>query len=138
MCDHNNNDSNCLAKTFEIILMLQQKRDECDTIEGCQKPFLGPTISPICPNTRPITLFSCCNNVKWEMPFTLNGNTGTSNVFRIENIDDNCATFRVLAPNPDLGTTTTTPYVATEDFFTIKLNCIGAIKCLGDTLVPGI
>lgn len=135
MCENNNN-SNCLAKTLEVILMLQQKRNQCDIIEGCNKPFLGPTINPICPNTRPISIYSCCNNTSWEMPFTLNGTAGTSTIFRIENLDDNCATFRVLAPNPD--TSSISPYVATEDFFTIKLNCIGAIKCLGDTLIPGI
>lgn len=138
MCGNKDNNFNCLAKTFEVILLIQQKRDKCDMAEGCDKPFLGPTISPICPNTRPITIYSCCNNVIWTMPYTLNGTTSTSTVFRIENIDDNCATFRVLAPNPDTTTVGTTPYVATEDFFTIKLDCIGAIKCLADTLVPGI
>ncbi len=70
------------------------------------------------------------------MPYTLNGATNTSSVFRIESLDDECATFRVLAPNPDQ--TSALPYVSTEDFFTIKLSCIGAIKCLGDTIVNGV
>ena len=87
-------------------------------------------------NTRPITIYSCCNNTLWTMPYTLNGATNTSSVFRIESLDDECATFRVLAPNPDQ--TSALPYVSTEDFFTIKLSCIGAIKCLGDTIVNGV
>ena len=131
MCGDNNN-TNCLAKTFELILMLQQKSDDCPINGGCEKPFLGPTISSINFNTRPFNLYSCCNNVLWEMPYTLNGTSGTSNVFRIENIDDDCITCRVLAPGEENG------YLATNDFFTIKLSCIGALKCLSDTLVSGI
>ena len=37
-----------------------------------------------------------------------------------------------------LDQTSALPYVSTEDFFTIKLSCIGAIKCLGDTIVNGV
>ena len=65
------------------------------------------------------------------MPYTLNGEENTSSVFRIESLDDECATFRVLAPNSDQ--TSSFPYIATEDFFTVKLSCIGALRCLGDT-----
>ncbi len=137
MCGNDNN-VNCLADTFEIILMLQQRREQSDIIDGCDKPFLGPTTSNILLNTRPINIYSCCNNNLWTMPYTLNETTGTSNVFRVENIDDNCLTCRVLAPNTDPTTSINTPYLATEDFFTIKLSCIGAFKCLNDTLVSGI
>ena len=136
MCNENNNQNNCLAKSFESILMLQHRGEECDEDNTCTRPFLGPTLNVVCLNTRPINLYSCCNNILWTMPFTLNGTTDTSSVFRIENIEDECATFRVLAPNPD--TTSIFPYVATEDFFTIRLSCIGAIKCLGDTSIAGV
>ena len=136
MCNNECKDTLCLAKTFERILLLQRRSDDNLIPEGCDKPFLGPTINPTNLNTRPFNLYSCCNNTLWNMPYTLNGTEGTSSVFRIENIDDHCITCRVLAPNPD--TTSTTPYLATDDFFTIKLKCIGALKCLGDTLVPGI
>ena len=136
MCNNECNDNSCLAKTFERILLLQRRSDDDLIPEGCDKPFLGPTINNINLNTRPFNLYSCCNNTLWTMPYTFNGTEGTSSVFRIENIDDNCITCRVLAPNPD--TTSTTPYLATDDFFTIKLKCIGALKCLGDVLVPGI
>ena len=136
MCNENNNQNNCLAKILESILMLQQREEKCNDDNTCTRPFLGPTLNIVCLNTRPINLYSCCNNILWTMPYTLNGITETSSVFRIENLTDECATFRVLAPNPDI--TSIFPYISTEDFFTIKLSCIGAIKCLGDTTVNGL
>lgn len=136
MCNENNTQNSCLAKTLESILMLQQQENDCNEDNTCTRPFLGPTLNVICFNTRPINIYSCCNNILWTMPYTLNETTETSSVFRVENIDNECATFRVLAPNPD--TTSIFPYIATEDFFTIRLSCIGAIKCLGDTSITGI
>lgn len=137
MCGGNRECSCSFIKTLELILMLQQQGEDCDIPNGCTKPFLGPTPSGICLNTRPITLYTCCNNTLWTMPFTLNGTTLESTVFRIENLDDNCATFRVLAPNPDT-TEALFPYVATADFFTINLDCVGALRCLEDTFVSGV
>lgn len=61
-----------------------------------------------------------------------------SNVFRVEKLDENCATFRVLAPNPDTTTNGTIPYVATNSFFTMNLDCVCAIRCLQDTFVECI
>ena len=49
--------------------------------------------------------------------------TATSNVFRVEKIDNCCATFRVLIANED-GT-----YTSTESFFTMNLEKISFI-CL--------
>lgn len=137
MCNGSNKEnSECLAEILESILSLQQVRNESCDDNTCSRPFLGPSNNIICFNTRPLNLYSCCNNVLWRIPFTLNGTSSTSTVFRIENLDDECATFRVLATNPD--TTSMFPYVATEDFFTIRLSCIGALKCLGDTNVTGV
>ena len=135
MCGENRDCTCSFIKTLELILMLQQKGEDCDIPNGCTRPFLGPTPSGICLNTRPITLYSCCNNTLWTMPFTLNDTTGESSVFRIENLDDNCATFRVLAPST---ADPLFPYVATTDFFTINLDCVGVLKCLEDTFVSGI
>ena len=59
-----------------------------------------------------------------------------STVFRVEKIEGNCATFRVLADNPDQ--TSLNPYVATNSFFTMNLNCVCALRCLNDTFVECI
>ena len=49
----------------------------------------------------------------------------------IENVNDNCATFRILIQ-------TDTGYTLTNNFFTINLKCISSIKCLGDVLITGL
>ena len=64
----------------------------------------------------------------------LSGNC--SSVFRVEKIENNCCTFRVLAENTD--TTSLYPYVATNSFFTMNLNCVCALRCLPDTFVECI
>ena len=53
-------------------------------------------------------------------------------LLRIEKLDDNCATFRVLIANETDGSIT---YTATDSFFTISLDCICVLKCLADTLI---
>lgn len=59
--------------------------------------------------------------------------TTCSNVFRVEKIEGNCCTFRVLAENTD--TTSLFPYVATNVFFTMDCSCLCSIRCLSDTFV---
>ena len=124
-----------ISEALNFILTLQ-KNSCCDNdncMEGCTSPFLGPVTTVVCYNTRPITLYSCNNGELWSMPYEVNDVVGTSTVFRIENVEGNCATFRVLAENPD--TTSLNPYVATNSFFTMDCSCICAIRCLSDTYV---
>lgn len=137
MCDENR--TNCLCDILSVILKLQKQGQMVDDIpSSCDKPFLGPCINNGCYNTRPITLYCCRNNSLWTMPYTLDGVEATSSIFRIEALDCNCATFRVLRTvvptDPDSDTT----YAATDSFFTINVNCIGAIQCLEDTFVSCI
>ena len=137
MCNKDETTCSCYEDTLCLIVKLQKQASCIDQgTLSCDRPFLGVNSTCQVYNTRPISFYSCCNNTPWNMPYTLNGATNTSSVFRIESLDDECATFRVLAPNPDQ--TSALPYVSTEDFFTIKLSCIGAIKCLGDTIVNGV
>ncbi len=141
MCNDNNMTTNtncdCLRDILKVILRLQRREEKEADIEGCEKPFLGPCPSVSCFNTRPVNFYTCATAELWTLPFTLNGTTGTSSVFRVENLDDCCCTCRILAPNPDCSQTDA-PFVATESFFTINLNCVGALKCLPDTFVPCI
>lgn len=130
MCsDNNERDCGCLSDLLKRILMLQKQDfdNECHT--GCDKPYLGPTCTSICYNTRPVMLYNCCTGDNWSFPYTINGITNESVVFRIESLDENCATFRILYLN-DQNT-----YVGTNEFFTIDLGCVGAIKCLSDTYI---
>lgn len=96
--------------------------------EGCTRPFLGPG-NLISFNTRPIQFICCQGTTLWTMPYTLNGTTGTSTTFRVENVEGNCATFRILAPS-EAGATC--PYVLTNSYFTMDTDCILSLQCLND------
>ena len=117
-----------ITDTLDFIITLQKNSCNNNCEEGCTRPFLGPTDS-ICYNTRPIMLFTCCTGTNWEMPYEVNGTSGTSTTFRIENVEGNCATFRILIPNTVDDVTT---YTLSNSFFTIDLSCVLAIKCLQD------
>lgn len=132
MCD----DKSCLTSILETILCLQNSKDETCEVLGCDKPYLGPTPSLVCYNTRPINLYNCTTGCRWSFPYTLDSVNGTSSIFRLENLEGNCCTCRVLAQNPD--TSSSEPYVLTSTFFTINLDCVSAIKCLPDVLVSGV
>ena len=131
MCS--NNDCEDLKDVLCTIVKLQ-KKGQCfdEGITSCDRPFLGSTSNNFY-NTRPITLYTCPTNTLWTMPYTLNGVEETSTVFRVEAVNDCCATFRVLAPGEEEGS-----FVSTDSFFTINLKCVGAIRCLADTYIPCI
>lgn len=138
MCFNNENTNcSCLRDTIKIIIALQNKETPACDLETCARPFLGPTPSLVCFNTRPVNLYNCSTGDVWTFPYTLNGVAGASSVFRVESLDDCCCTCRILAPNPDTEDTNT-PYIATDAFFTINLNCVGALKCLADTFISNI
>ena len=132
MCKNN---GNCICDILKVINLLQRNADTDDScIESCDRPTLGQ-FSCLYYNTRPVILYTCNSNgtTPWSAPTTREADPETfSSVFRVEKIDDCCATFRVLIQNED-GT-----YTATESFFTMDLNCICAIRCLGDTLIENV
>ena len=120
-----------ISETLNFILNLQKNAccSDGNCTEGCTRPFLGPTLNTVCYNTRPVTLFTCCTGTNWVFPYELNGTTGESTVFRVENVEGNCATFRVLIPTTVEGVTT---YALSNSFFTIDLDCVLALQCLPD------
>jgi len=139
MCNNETNTcENCIAEILKVILLLQQNVCQSDTcLQTCDRGFLGQNCTTFC-NTRPIVLYTCSSgSTPLSLPVSKSPTeTATSNVFRLEKLDDCCATCRVLAPNPD--TTNAFPYVATNSFFTINLNCVCLIRCLDDTFVDTI
>ena len=129
MCD--NNTCSCIEDILRTILKLQARENPACDDDTCTRPFLGPVNNLVCYNTRPISLYSCCDHNLWSLPYTLNGVEATSSVFRVEALDGCCVTCRILAPNPDTSETAP-PYVPTDSFATINLKCIGAITCHND------
>lgn len=139
MC--NNNESGCIAEILKVICVLQQNANCGDScLDTCDRGFLGNSTTCLNCNTRPITLYLCgCCNTPLSMPISKDPLiTTTSTVFRVEKIDENCATFRVLALNDDPTESASIPYVATNSFFTVNLNCCCVLRCLNDTHVECI
>lgn len=140
MCN-SSTDNKCIAEILTVICILQQNAtcSEC-CLDTCDRGFLGNSGSSFVFNTRPIMLYtSAGNGIPWSMPISKDpAITTTSNVFRIEKIDGNCATFRVLANNDDPTMSATIPYMSTNSFFTMNLNCLCCIRCLNDTVVECI
>ena len=147
MCNNNNDveSCRCIAEILTVINVLQQNANCCGEtcLETCDWGFLGCGTTTLGCNTRPVILYTCSGNgTPWSMPTTREnvvcGDEGVvcSNVFRVEKIDGCCATFRVLAENSE--PTALTPYVATNSFFTMNLNCVCALRCLPDTFVECI
>lgn len=127
-CSDNTNCTSCIFDVLKKILLLQKQDFDNTCYVGCDKPFLGPTAVSVCYNTRPFQLYNCCTGTPWS--FDLTAGDGTSNVFRIESLDDCCCTCRLLTLDPETST-----YTGTSDFVTLDLNCCGAIRCLADTYI---
>lgn len=141
MCN-NSGDSKCISEILTVINILQNNAECSDScLDTCDRGFLGNTVASFAYNTRPVMLYTASSNgvIPWTMPTNREEtSTDTSSVFRVEKVDGNCATFRVLAPNPDETTVVTMPYVITNSFFTMNLNCVCCIRCLNDTVVEGV
>lgn len=135
-----NNENNCIKDILSVILVLQQNAcgDSC-CLDSCDRPMLGGGPNCLVCNTRPVMLYTCgSNGVAWSMPTSKDDTAACtdatcSSVFKVEKIEGNCATFRVLQENPD--TTSTYPYVATNSIFTMSIGCICSLRCLSDTYI---
>jgi hypothetical protein len=133
--NQNENCENCIVEILKVILLLQQSacpNDSC--LETCDKGFLGQSCNNYC-NTRPIVLY-CCGSCSTpiSMPISKSSTeTETSSVCRIEKLDGCCATCRVLANNTNEDSSY--PFMATNSFFTVNLNCVSCLRCLDDTFV---
>ncbi len=144
---------NCIAEILNVIYILQ--KNACpgkSCVESCDKPSLGGSPNSLVCNTRPIQLFTTAGNgVAFAMPTSKDVtevcsnpedtllNDGCSSVFRLEKLEGNCATFRVLESdnnnNNENNSGCTEDWNATNSYFTMDLSCVCAIRCLSDTYV---
>ncbi len=135
--------SNCITDILNVILVLQDNACPENCLDTCDRPLLGGGPNCLICNTRPVMLYTCCGNgTPWSMPTSKDATTNCSGqsitddcstIFRVEKVDCNCATFRVLIENPD--TTSLNPYIATNSFFTMDTSCLCSLRCLNDTYV---
>lgn len=134
----NNCNANCengILEILQVINVLQTNACPEGCLLSCDRPALGGGTNCIICNTRPIMIYGCgSNGTPWSMPTSRDTTVDTtSNIFRVEKVDNNCVTFRVLVPNTD--TTSIYPYTSTDSLFTISIDCICAIRCLNDTYI---
>ena len=136
--DRNNCCNNCIGDILKVILILQENAECGDAcLDTCDRGFLGQQFSATLYNTRPIVLYTCATgNTPLSMPVSrIPTETTTSSVFRLEKLDDCCATCRVLIATVDESVAT---YTSTNSFFTINLDCLCSIRCLDDTYVENV
>ncbi len=141
MCCKDNHENNSLAEILSVILVLQQNACVDSCLDSCDRPMLGGGPTCLVCNTRPVMLYTCgSNGTPWSMPTSKDSTAscsgtmaGCSTVFRVEKIEGDCCTFRVLQDNPD--TTSLYPYVTTNSVFTMDIGCLCSIRCLTDTFV---
>ena len=113
-------ENNGLLDILSLINNLQKNVINNDTNNSCTKPILGDNNTLIY-NTRPVSFYLCNNS-----PLTITYTSGESSIFRIENINGNCITVRILESD-DQGNIT-----STGEFATVNIKCIAAIRCLSD------
>lgn len=122
----------CIKNLLKLICLLQDNsKDECFCDEGCTRPFLGPTINYICYNTRVITLYNKKGTLLTGSYLNSNGQSVVSSLFRVEHINDNCVTLRVLYKDNN-------NYIASNSFINVNLGCICAIQCIEDAVVSNL
>ena len=103
MCNKNSQELNGVAEILRVILVLQQNACPESCLDTCDRPMLGGGSSCLICNTRPVMLYTTgSNGIAWSMPVTKDvtascGTTGVtcSSVFRVEKVENNCATIRV-------------------------------------------
>jgi len=119
-----NNERNHLLDVLEMINNLQKNTQVLDNDNSCLNPILGQNNNLVF-NTRPVS-FYLCNNDPLSINFENNEGIESTDVFRIEGVRNNLVTLRLLVLQDD-GTIT-----STNEFATISINCIAAIRCLQD------
>ena len=117
------NNRNHLLDILSLINKLQKSVICGNNDNTCTRPILGLN-NILTYNTRPVMMY-LCNNTPLEIAYTVGDETLTSTIFRIEDIEDNCVTVRLLSQAGDVIS-------STNEFATININCIAAISCLQD------
>lgn len=120
----------CIENLLKLIDLLQRNSTTDNYLdEGCAKPYLGPSCTTICYNTRPVRLYSKNNDLITGTYLDSNNQMQTTSIFRIQKVNKGCVTLLLLSAN-DNGT-----YSSTNTYITVRVCCICAVRCLPDTIV---
>lgn len=148
--DKKDRDNNCVCEAVEQILAEQEAVEEISCPTSCYSNLLGPVAGPQ-RDTIPFILYG----KKGEL-FKAFGNVGgfTGDMtcfqtifFRVEAVEDCCATLSLLRPVDVDGNTLSVCNPCDEDFFGLEktdfcievdLDCFCAIQCLSPELVDRV
>ncbi|MCV9888797.1 CotY/CotZ family spore coat protein [Metabacillus halosaccharovorans] len=148
--DKKDRDNNCVCEAVEQILAEQEAVEEISCPTSCYSNLLGPVSGPQ-RDTIPFILYG----KKGEL-FKAFGNVGGFNgdmtcfqtiFFRVEAVEDCCATLSLLRPVDVDGNTLSVCNPCDEDFFGLEktdfcievdLDCFCAIQCLSPELVDRV
>ena len=114
------NSNYCIYNLLKLICLLQDNSTSNNCQNGCDKPFLGPNNSLVYYNTRVLSFYRRDGSL-----FTITINDNVYSTFRIMNLNNNCCQLLVLDNNNDT-------YTSTNQYITLNIHCIGAIRCLQD------
>lgn len=118
------NRENHLLDVLKLINNLQRNSTNDNTINNsCLRPILGLNQTTIF-NTRPVS-FYLCNGNSLTVNYTQGEQENTSTIFRVESINGNCVTVRLLSEDEGVIS-------ATSEYATVNMSCIAAIRCLSD------
>lgn len=117
--------NSCIRNLLKLILVLQNNSMDisCGS-NDCSKPFLGPSLSIDCYNTRVITLYMKDGSL-FNGTFNDGNTLIESPYFRIQDIDNDCCTLMIL--NYVDGA-----FIPTRRTIVVNIGCICAIKCIED------
>ncbi|MCA1031108.1 spore coat protein [Bacillus timonensis] len=130
-------DKNCVSETVEAILDIQDAEDDkCPS--SCFNNLLIPT-GPPNGDTIPFILYD-----KNGKPFKAFGNIGCpancfeTFFFRVESVDDSCATLQLLSMNDvqkPCDPCEVRRLCQSNIFIEVDLNCFCAIQCVSPSLL---
>jgi len=140
-CTNNNCHGSEIRTILERINSLQKKAVKEEVRETCDLNSLRCEEPRFEINTRPITLYGCCDR---QLLFPTEredsgciGEENLSCVFRVEDVKCDVVTCRVLIPVEEAieEVCNSVRFLSTNSFFTLKIADISAIRCLSDTFV---
>ncbi|MGL4337923.1 MAG: CotY/CotZ family spore coat protein [Turicibacter sp.] len=139
-CDNTqptNNYSNCIVDTVKFINRLQKAVQPTEiSCTPCKSPVLGETSRA---NTRPFILYLPTGE-PFELACLFDTDSTSIPVFRVEEMNGNCCTLRVLIPVCPRSNTEDRGshghFVATRTCCTVDLTSFIGIQCLEDEYIP--
>lgn len=119
----------CIKNLLKLICLLQDNSNiDCLDIDNCTRPFFGQANNYIYYNTRVISLYTKQGELFTATYIDNNNVEQTSSIFKVISVDSDTAKFLILSD-------TNGNITSTNNFITIKLSCIGAIRCLRDIAI---